>query len=214
MKITKLGHCCMVIEENGLRILTDPGAYTTEQNDVKNINVILITHEHQDHLHVDSLQTVLANNPGATIVTNTAVAKIIKDAGINVETKIVEHEQKTEIQNISFEAFGEKHAPIYLPIIPVVQNTGYLIAKKLFYPGDALTIPNAPVDILALPIDGTWIKISESLDYAKTIKPRVCFPVHDGLLKVTVPYMRTASLALPPAGIAFTVLELGKEIEL
>jgi len=33
----------LIIEEAGLRILTDPGIFTTEQNEVKNIDIILIT---------------------------------------------------------------------------------------------------------------------------------------------------------------------------
>lgn len=32
MKITKLGHCCLLIEIRGTRFLTDPGSYTTSQN--------------------------------------------------------------------------------------------------------------------------------------------------------------------------------------
>lgn len=56
MKVTKFGHCCLLIEEEGLRILTDPGSYSTRQNDVQNIDVILITHEHPDHLHIESLK--------------------------------------------------------------------------------------------------------------------------------------------------------------
>lgn len=43
MKITKFGHCCLLIEEHLLRILTDPGNYNTTP-DVENIDIILITH--------------------------------------------------------------------------------------------------------------------------------------------------------------------------
>jgi len=79
MKITKLGHCAMVLEYEGVKLLTDPGSFTVEQqNAVAGLHGILITHEHQDHLHVDSLKTVLANNPTAIIVGNSAVTKIIK----------------------------------------------------------------------------------------------------------------------------------------
>ena len=41
MKIKKLGHCCLVIETNGKKIMTDPGSYTVgEQTKEKNIDVI------------------------------------------------------------------------------------------------------------------------------------------------------------------------------
>ena len=59
MKITKFGHSCLLVEENGVRILFDPGSYSTAQNDVKNIDVVLITHEHSDH--------VLEENQAATL---------------------------------------------------------------------------------------------------------------------------------------------------
>lgn len=52
MKITKFGHCCLLIEENGVRILTDPGTYSTQQSEVKNIDFVLITHEHADHFQL------------------------------------------------------------------------------------------------------------------------------------------------------------------
>ena len=59
MKLTKLGHCCLLIEINGIRFLTDPGNYTTAQNEVKNLHCIVISHEHTDHLHIESLKTGL-----------------------------------------------------------------------------------------------------------------------------------------------------------
>ena len=50
MQITKFGQCCLLIEVAGKRILTDPGRFSVSQNDVSNIDIILITHEHADHL--------------------------------------------------------------------------------------------------------------------------------------------------------------------
>ncbi len=46
MNITKIGHCCLLIKEQGLTILTDPGTWTTDQNNLTGIDVVLITHEH------------------------------------------------------------------------------------------------------------------------------------------------------------------------
>ena len=51
MKITKIGHCCLVLEEESIKILTDPGSFTIEgQEQITDLDVVLITHEHQDHL--------------------------------------------------------------------------------------------------------------------------------------------------------------------
>jgi hypothetical protein len=82
MKITKFGHCCLLIETKGKRILTDPGSWSSLQNDISNLDIILITHEHTDHMHVESLQTILSNNKDVQIFTNSGVGKILSEKGI------------------------------------------------------------------------------------------------------------------------------------
>ncbi|MEK7202080.1 MAG: MBL fold metallo-hydrolase [Patescibacteria group bacterium] len=211
MKITKLGHCCLLIEENGLRLLTDPGSYTTEpQEELKNIDVILITHEHQDHLHIDSLKIVLNNNPEAIIITNTAVAKLLDEAGIGYE--LVKNGEKSNSSGVVLEAFEQPHAEIY-KTWPRVLNTGFFIANKLFYPGDALIDPKKPIEVLALPVAGPWIKISEAIDYALALKPKHAFPVHDGGLKSPGIAYRVPSEVLPKDGINFAVIADGETNE-
>lgn len=210
MKITKFGHCCLLIEENGLRILTDPGTYSTSQDFIKNIDIIFITHEHQDHLHIDSLKTVLKNNPQAKVITNQSVGSLLDKE--NIKYELLEKGELSE-KGVIIEAFGEKHAFMH-PSIEPIQNVGYFIANKLFYPGDAFTNPNKPVDILALPVAGPWMKLSEAIDYTKELKPRVCFPVHEGILKSPGSTHRIPPTVLEPLGIKFTVLEIDKETEL
>ena len=181
MKITKLGHCCLMIEEQGIKILTDPGEWTTAQNEQIGIHAVLITHEHADHLHVESLKTILKNNPQAQVITNEAVGLILQKE--NIVFELVEGGSNTKVQNLKIEGFGDKHALIYTGL-PQVQNTGYMVAEKLFYPGDSLHNPGRPVQVLALPVAGPWLKISEAIDYAKAVNPEYCFPVHDGMLKI------------------------------
>lgn len=212
MKITKLGHCCLLIEEKNVRILTDPGNYSNAQDNVKEIDLILITHEHKDHLHIDSLETVLKNNPKARIITNTSVGKILTEKKITFE--IVTHGMKTQILGITIEGIGEKHAEIYKTVLSV-ENTGYFISQKLFYPGDAFTNPQREIDVLALPVAGPWMKISESLDYALTVKPKIAFPVHDGMLQKDKlgPAHVLPERELTKAGIKFITLLDGQSID-
>lgn len=138
MKIKKLGHCCLLIETKGLKILTDPGAFSTMQNEAMGIDVVLITHEHADHFHTESLQTVLKNNPKARVITNSGVGKKLDELG--VAYSLIEGIQKTEINGISIEAFDGKHEEIF-EMLGQVQNTGYFIDNELFYPGDAFSDP-------------------------------------------------------------------------
>ena len=203
----------MLVEEKGLRVLTDPGAYSTAQNEIKNIDIVLITHEHQDHLHIDSLKTVLHHNPKARIITNKSVGKILTEQ--NIEHEIVGHGEHILIEDLNIEGYGEKHAEIYSTVTNV-ENTSYFIGSRLFYPGDAFYNPKKKVEIPALPVAGPWMKISEAIDYAKEIKPEIAFPVHDGMFlpgRGNVAH-RVPSNVLPSFGIKFVILEESKETEL
>lgn len=110
------------------------------------------------------------------------------------------------------EGFGEKHATIYQDF-GQVQNTGYFIANRFFYPGDSFCNPQKLVEILALPVCGPWMKISDAIEYAKTLKPRVAFPVHDGMLKIIGPFHSVSQRILPSAGVTFEILAEGETKE-
>ncbi len=206
MKITKIGHCCLLVEVNGLRILTDPGTYNSSVDDLENIDLILITHEHSDHLHIDSVKALLANNPNVKIITNSSVGRILDKEGI--EYDVVTHQQSTLVDKVEISGFGEDHADVY-PSLTLAENTGYLINQELFYPGDAFTDPEKPVRILALPVAGPWMKISEAIDYAKKLSPEHAFPVHDGMLKHLGPVHALPQKELGEAGIDFRPMSEG-----
>ncbi|PJC49552.1 hypothetical protein CO033_00885 [Candidatus Nomurabacteria bacterium CG_4_9_14_0_2_um_filter_32_10] len=205
MKIKKLGHCCLIIEENGKRIMTDPGSWTVdEQVKEKNIDIILITHEHGDHIHIESLKEIIKNNPKAVVITNKGVGKLLNKLGI--EYKILENKIPKEFMGIELEAHDCKHQEIYQDIFRV-QNTGFFIGKRLFYPGDAFYNPNKPVEILALPVAGPWTNIKNTINYALEINPKICFPVHDGMLKSFGASHKIVAMVLEKENIIFKSFE-------
>jgi|CXWL01.1.fsa_nt_gi L-ascorbate metabolism protein UlaG (beta-lactamase superfamily) len=208
MRVTKFGHSCFLVEESGVRILFDPGAYSTGQNEVKNIDAVLITHEHPDHLSPDSLKTVLANNPEAKIFTNNGAGKVLDEH--NIPYSILGDGESTGVKGVIIEGFGVEHACIH-ESIPLIRNTGYLIAERLYYPGDALHVPSKPVEILALPVAAPWMKLSDAVDFAAKIKPKVCLPVHDGMLRPERygPSRMVPRKVLEPLGIEFREMTEG-----
>lgn len=182
MRIKKLGHCCLLIDTGKARVLTDPGSYTVDsQKDIQNIDIVLITHEHADHLHVESLVEIVRNNPGVQVITNSSVGKIIQD--VEIEHTILEGRNILEISGVIIESFDGNHEEIFEEV-GQVQNTGYFIDEKLFYPGDSYIEPKKDVDILALPVAGPWCKVPDAIRYALSVKPEKAFPVHDGMLEV------------------------------
>ncbi|MEK7644962.1 MAG: MBL fold metallo-hydrolase [Patescibacteria group bacterium] len=210
MNIKKLGHCCLLIKEGGLTVLTDPGAYSTSQNQLTGIDVILITHEHADHLHIGSLKAVLVNNPQAEVITNSGVGVILAKEGI--AHTIVAEGQRVERKGVEISGFGKDHWKMYKTVNPV-ENTAYFIGKKLFYPGDSFSTPDQSVDVLALPVAGPWATLSECIDYALAMKPRAAFPVHDGMLIADRlgPAHRLPQQELTKVGIDFVVMNEGDE---
>lgn len=208
MKITKLGHCCLLVKMEGLTILTDPGAFSTAQNSITGIDVVLITHEHPDHLHTDSLKEVLKNNPQARVITNSRVGKKLDEIGVSYE--IVEGRGTVDVNGVNLEAFDGKHEEIFEEI-GQVQNTGYFIDNKLFYPGDSFHNPGKPVDTLALPVAGPWCKVPDAIRYALEIRPNKAFPVHDGMLqggRIGASH-RVPEQVLSKNGIQFVVMNEG-----
>jgi L-ascorbate metabolism protein UlaG (beta-lactamase superfamily) len=204
MKIKKIGHCCLVLEIKGKRVMTDPGSYTIEQQEMeKNIDLVVITHEHPDHLHTESLKNILANNPNAVVVTNSAVGKILDEAEIKYQK--LEGNQSGELSGVFLEAHDCRHEEIFEEI-GQVQNTGYFISERLFYPGDAFYNPGKPVEILALPVAGPWAKVKDAMKYVLDVRPKICFPVHDGGVKSFGSAHRVPEAVLPKFGIVFKSL--------
>jgi L-ascorbate metabolism protein UlaG (beta-lactamase superfamily) len=212
MKITKISHSSLLIEENSARILIDPGNWSPMALASTNIDAILVTHEHPDHCDPESLYKIMANNPSATVITNSGTAEVVKKAGIPY--RILDDGQNTTVKDVSVEGFGVDHAIIY-PSVPVARNTGYLVGGKFFTPGDAYAVPSKPVEILAMPVGGPWLKMSEAIDYVKQVKPKVAFPIHDGIFNEPGIALsrRWPNLLLPEAGIEWVIIEDGESKE-
>ena len=205
MKITKYGHCCLLIEINGKRVLTDPGSFSEGYEILTNLDVIVVTHEHADHLHISGVKTILKQNPKVTIVSNSSVAALLKTEGIDCE--IIEGDSKAICAGVGLEAQDAQHVEIFEDY-GIVQNTAYRIEQEFFYPGDSYAIPKEPVRVLALPVAGPWCKVTEAIHYALTVKPDIAIPVHDAILNDTGTnlHYRLFSTQLEKEGITFTPL--------
>lgn len=220
MRIKKLAHCCMLVDlsvSDGAerRILIDPGSYSIDRHDkVAHADIVLITHEHADHFHIQSLKALLMRAPSAVVIANDAVGEILAREG--VPHRVMRHGESVEVLGVSVSAYGSLHAAFHSSI-PQVSNVGYLISgdragRSLFFPGDAFTDPGREVDALALPVTGPWMKISEAIDYALKLKPRLVFPVHDGL-RIPSQHLLPQRV-LSANGIEFVALEEDGKIEL
>jgi hypothetical protein len=210
MQITKLIHSTLLIEVKGKQILLDPGDYSIEHvKELKNIDLILITHTHPDHFHVDSVKALIANNPEVEIMGNSEVQKALADVHA---VQICEGRQRVEWQGIAIEAFDNPHAEVWRNI-PLPQNTGYMIDDYFYTPADGWEVIDKPVAVLAFMITGPLTRLKEAMDFAVAQKPAKAFGVHDGMLnRVTANHLVPAKF-LPTEGVEYLNLEVGKAYE-
>jgi L-ascorbate metabolism protein UlaG (beta-lactamase superfamily) len=100
---------------------------------------------------------------------------------MGITYSLLEGQASQVFSAVTIEAHDCAHEEIYEDF-GQVQNTGYFINNKLFYPGDAFYNPGKPVHTLALPVAGPWGTIHQAVEYALAVKPKKAFPVHDGMM--------------------------------
>jgi L-ascorbate metabolism protein UlaG (beta-lactamase superfamily) len=179
MKLTKKSHACIRLEKDGRTLVIDPGNFS-EQDAAVGADVILVTHEHPDHFDGERLRAGLEANPGAEIWTLRSVADQLS-AAFPGRVHTVGHGDTFSAAGFDVQVHGELHAVIH-PDIPRITNVGYLVDGSVFHPGDALTVPEQPVETLMLPVMAPWSKISEVIEYVREVKPRRAIDIHDALL--------------------------------
>ncbi len=179
MKITKYEHACLVIEEQGQKLVVDPGVYSKSYKDFSEVTAVVVTHIHPDHYDPEKLAEIIKQNPKAVIFT---VQEVVDDlATKKLPAKAVTHASAEASGPYSLDFYGSQHAIIH-DSYPVNQNVAVMINKTIYYPGDSFTIPHQPIDILAVPSSGPWMKIGEAIDFITAVKPKRAFPTHNAIL--------------------------------
>ncbi|MEU8625987.1 MBL fold metallo-hydrolase [Streptomyces sp. NPDC048669] len=179
LTLTKKSHSCIRLEKAGRTLAIDPGGFS-EQDAAIGAEAILVTHEHPDHFNEERLRAGLEANPAAEIWTLRSVADQL-GAAFPGRVHTVGHGDTFTAAGFDVQVHGELHAVIH-PDIPRITNIGFLVDDSLFHPGDALTVPDRPVDTLMLPVMAPWNKISEVIDYVREVAPRRAIDIHDALL--------------------------------
>ncbi|WP_375479033.1 MBL fold metallo-hydrolase [uncultured Jatrophihabitans sp.] len=176
MDVTHLGHACLLVDTGRARLLIDPGTLS-DVGTPDGLDAVLITHQHPDHLDLDALERVLAANPAAALVVDADTASAV--AGLP-EHSVARPGERLTFGGAVVDVLGGIHAPVYGDV-PGCTNSAYLVDDgALLHPGDSFFVPEQDVDVLAVAIDGPWLKLAEAIDYLTTVRPRLALPVYEG----------------------------------
>lgn len=181
MELTHFGHSCLLADFGVARLLFDPGSFSHGFDGITGLSAILITHQHPDHADPERLPALVDANPQAALYADPQTA-----AMLGGDWQAVNVGDEFTVNGLTLRGAGGRHAVIH-PEIPVVDNMSYLVGDdehpaRLMHPGDALFVPDEPIDVLAMPAAAPWMKISEAVDYLRAVGPQRAVPIHQGII--------------------------------
>lgn len=212
MRLTKLEHATVLVEEAGARLVIDPGSFTRPVEGGAETVAVVITHEHADHWTAEQLERLRTANPSLRVLGPAGVAAAAE--GFDVET--VAEGDVVEVGPFELRFFGSRHAVIHRSI-PVIDNVGVLVNGRFYYAGDSFTVPSGvDVEVLAAPSGAPWMKIAEAIDYVLDVAPRHAFATHERVLSEAGQKLGHDRLgwATREAGGEYHALEPGDVLEL
>ncbi len=184
LKITFIGHGTLMFTSGGKIIHVDPYSRVADYSRLPKADLILITHEHRDHLDPEVIAIIRKENT-EIILTEKCTERV--DDGI-----IMKNGDVKTVLGLKIEA-----APAYnivhmrrekTPYHPKGDGNGYIITfgdKRIYVAGDTENIPEMKalknIDIAFLPMNLPYTMSPEMVaDAAKAFKPKILYPYHYG----------------------------------
>jgi L-ascorbate metabolism protein UlaG (beta-lactamase superfamily) len=183
MRVTHIGHACLLIEAAGARVLIDPGAFSRGFEELSGLDAVLITHAHLDHYDVERLPALLEANDEARLIVEPELAAEMKR--VEIDSSAIHPGQVVTIGDLTVTAAGGTHALIHEDIARI-GNVGLVFTADgeptFFHPGDSYQTIPAGVDVLAVPLCAPWAALRDTVEFVRAVRPRVAVPIHDAMV--------------------------------
>ena len=165
MRLTHLGHACLLVEIADKRILIDPGVFSSGFEDLTGLDAVLVTHQHPDHIDMDRLPSVLSANPEARLLVEpdaTVAAEISSRVRRSRLARRPTSVPCTSAASAASTPLNHDQVPPSATSATCSVPTG---EPTLFHPGDMYAETPPAVDVLALPLNAPWAKMAETLTF-------------------------------------------------
>lgn len=184
LKVTFIGHGTLMFDFAGKVIHVDPWEKLADYSKLPKADLILITHEHQDHLDTEAINKIKTDKT-LMILTKTCADKVKSGKVMNngdVETVAgIKIEAVPAYNLVHKRETGE-------PFHPKGVGNGYIIAfgdKRVYVAGDTENTSEMKglkqIDLAFLPMNLPYTMTPEMVaDAAKAFKPKVLYPYHTG----------------------------------
>ena len=221
MRVRKFVHSCLLLEKDGGKMLFDPGKFSfvdsgVQPSDFVDLDAVIITHSHPDHMDDAAINAIIGNNPKARVYGNAGIVKALADSGTKVQ--LFEAGSKT-IGGFKIDAYEARHEAIVSAKIP--PNTAYIVDDDLLNPGDSYAYSldelRGKFRTLALPTMAPWTTELGTAGFAARMDAKRIIPIHDGYVKDYFLRMRYDNWesVFGAQGVAFDRLErAGDEVSI
>ena len=223
--LTYIGHATLLIELEGMRLLTDPilrdrvaflRRHQPQQvapHTFQDIDGVLISHLHHDHLDPPSLRMLGEDMP---LFVPKGAGDLLRRKGFRRITEMSAGAD-APLGPLRISATYAAHSPARQPFGPKADCLGYIISGRysLYFPGDTDLFPGMDglyedLDVALMPVWG-WgptlgaghMSPARAAEALSMLRPRLAIPIHWGVLRpAAMHYFTTDFLTAPPLAFA------------
>ncbi len=201
LRITYLGHASLLIEIDGVKLITDPllrprimkvlrrVAPEAKREQLTGVDLVLVSHAHHDHLDVGSLKMI----DGMPEVALPAPARPVVES-MGLPTRLMAAGDSFAVGDVMVEAVHASHDGRRMPWHRDGTSLGYIVrgpSGSVYFAGDTDVFEGmadfAGIDAAMLPVSGWGPRLpaghmgpDEAVEAIGLIEPQVAIPIHWG----------------------------------